>query len=63
MSLTAMSLLESAKRKFFMNSTYIMCRKKESNVFRIGGRNESNSNVLAAIGGKKIFHDLDVHHA
>ena len=27
MSLTAISLLESARRKFFMNSTYIMSRK------------------------------------
>ena len=27
LSLTAMSLLESARRKFFMNSTYIMSRK------------------------------------
>ena len=33
MSLTAISLLESARRKFFMNSRYIMSRKKESNVF------------------------------
>ena len=33
MSLTAMYLLESASRKFFMNSTYIMSRKKYSNVF------------------------------
>ena len=33
MSLTAMYLQESAKRKFFMNSTYIMSRKWESNVF------------------------------
>ena len=33
MSLTAMSLLESARRKFFMNSTYIMSGKKDSNVF------------------------------
>ena len=32
MSLTAMCLLESARRKFFMNSTYIMSRKKDSNV-------------------------------
>ena len=30
MSLTASSLLGSARRKFFMNTTYIMCRKKES---------------------------------
>ena len=33
MSLTAMGLLESARRKFFMNSTYNMCRKWNSNVF------------------------------
>ena len=33
MSLTAMSSLESARRKFFMNSTHIMSRIKESNVF------------------------------
>ena len=33
MSRTAMSSLESARRKFFMNWTYIMSRKKESNVF------------------------------
>ena len=32
MSLTAMSLLEMARRKFFMNSTYVMSRKWESNV-------------------------------
>ena len=29
MSLTAISSLESAKRKFFINSTYIMSRKSE----------------------------------
>ena len=33
MSITAISSLESARRKFFMNSTYITSRKKESNVF------------------------------
>ena len=33
MTLTAMSSLESARRKFFMNWTHIMSRKKESNVF------------------------------
>ena len=35
MSLTAMSSLESARRKFFMNSTYIVSTKKESNVSRL----------------------------
>ena len=33
MSLIAIHSLESARRKFFMNSTYIMSRKYESNVF------------------------------
>ena len=33
MSLTAIRSLETARRKFFMHSTYIMCRKKESIVF------------------------------
>ena len=33
MSLSAKSSLQSTRRKFFMNSTYIMCRKYESNVF------------------------------
>ena len=33
MSLTATSSPGSARRKFFMNSTYIKCRKWESNVF------------------------------
>ena len=37
MSLTAISSLESARRKFFMKSTYIMSRKKESNVFGLRG--------------------------
>ena len=32
MILTAMCLLESARRKIFMNTTYIMSRKKDSNV-------------------------------
>ena len=33
MSLTGMSLLESARRKFFMNSTYVMSREWDSHVF------------------------------
>ena len=35
MSLTAIISLESASRKFLINSTYIMSRKKESNGFRL----------------------------
>ena len=33
MSLSAKSSLQSTRRKFFMNSRYIMSRKLESNVF------------------------------
>ena len=33
MSLTANSSVGSARKKFFMNSTYTMSRNKESNVF------------------------------
>ena len=33
MSRTTMSSLESARRKFFLNSTHIMSGRKESNVF------------------------------
>ena len=35
MTLTAICSLESERRKFFMNSTYMMSRKKESNVFEL----------------------------
>ena len=33
MNLKAISSLESARRKFFMNPTYILSRKRESNIF------------------------------
>ena len=63
MSQTANRSPESARRKFFMNSTYIMSRKQKSDVFWAqGGQVESNSQQLARIGEKKIFHELDVHH-
>ena len=58
MSLTAISSLEPATTKFFMNSTYIMSRKLESNVLGSGGRNEYNTHQLARMGEKKIFHEL-----
>ena len=35
MRLTAMYLQESVRRKFFMNSTYIMSGEQESNVFSL----------------------------
>ena len=62
MSLTAMCLLESASRIFLMNSTYIMSRKKDSNVFALRRPNVSHSHQVARISEKNIFHELDVHH-
>ena len=35
MTLTQLSSLESERKKFLMNSTYIMSRKSESNVFEL----------------------------
>ena len=62
MSLTAMRSLESSTRKFFMNSTHIMSRRRNQPVLGSGGRNESNSHQLARVCEKKIFHELNVHH-
>ena len=68
MTLTPISSLESARKKFLMNSTYIMSKKWESNVFGnqtflgSGDRNDSNTAQFARIGEKKIFDELGVHH-
>ena len=62
MSLTAISSLESARRKFFLNSTENMCKNLESTFWGSGVRNESSSHQLARIGEKKIFHELDGEH-
>ena len=60
--LTAISSVESTRRTFFMNSTYIMSEGRNQAFLGSGGRNESNSNQLARIREKKIFPELDVHH-
>ena len=77
MTLTPLSSLESARKKFLMNSTYIMSRKWESNVFRrpkcsnthlAGGKKMTltpffaRNDFAVRIGKKKIFDELDVHH-
>ena len=62
MSLTAISSLESRRREFFMNSTYIMSRSRNQTFLCSGGRNESNSHQLARIEEKGIFHEHDLHH-
>ena len=61
MSLTDISSLEWERRKFFMNSTYMMCRSWDHTCYGSGGQNEPNSHHLARIGEKKLFHQLDVH--
>ena len=55
MTLTPISSPESARKKFLMNSTYIMARMWESNVFGLGGRNDSNTVQFARISQKKFF--------
>ena len=62
MTLRPLSSPESARKNFFINSTYIMSRKWESNLFGSGGLNDSNTAQFARIGKKKIFDELDVHH-
>ena len=62
MSLTAMSLLESARRKFFMTRRTSCPQSSIQTFLGYGGRNESNSHELAAIGEKKISPELDEHH-
>ena len=61
MSLTAISSLELASRKFFMNSTNIMSTKGNHLFLGSGCQNESNSHQLARMGEKKFFHEHDVH--
>ena len=62
MSLTGINSFESARRKFFMKSTYIMAINSNQTFLGSRGRNESKSHLLVRIGYKKIFHEVDVHH-
>ena len=62
MSLSAESSVQSARRKFFMNLTYIMSRSWNQTFLGSAGQNESKCQKLSRIGEKKIFHELDVHH-
>ena len=63
MSLTAISSPESARRKFFMNWTYILSTKVGIKRFCASeDRNESNSHKLAGIGDRgKFFMNSDAH--
>ena len=62
MTLTPISSLEPARKKFFMNSTYIMSKSGNEPFLGSGGLNDSNTHQFALIREKKFFHELDVHH-
>ena len=62
MSLTAISSLESARRKFSWTRRTSCLQSKNHLFLGSGCQNESNSQYPARIGEKKIFHELDVHH-
>ena len=59
MTLTPISSLESARKNFFMNSTYIMSWIRT--FLGSGDRNDSNTHPFARIGEKK--NERDVHHS
>ena len=57
MSLTSISSLESARRKFFMISSQNMCNNLESNVFGLRRPKMSlTGHKFARIGEQEIFH-------
>ena len=62
MSLSAKSSMESARRKFFMNTTCIMSKSRNQTFLGSAGQNESKCQKPPPIGEKKRFHELDVHH-
>ena len=63
MSVTAMSLLESATRKFFMNSTYIVSRKIGIKRFWAQETEMSlTAMYLQESARRKFFMNFQVHH-
>ena len=66
MSLTANNSLESARRKFFMNSTYIMSRNylEIRNQAFLAQEGEMIPTPISSLDQRerKYFHELDVHH-
>ena len=61
-SLTAISWLESARRKFSWTRGTSCLQSRTQLFLGSGCQNESNSHQIARISEKKIFHQLDVHH-
>ena len=55
MSLTAISSLESARRKFFMNSTQNMCKNLESTFLGSGGEMSLTATSSLESASRKFF--------
>ena len=55
MSLTTNTPLQSTRRKFFMISTYMMCRYWIQPFLGSGGKNESNSQYPVESARRKFF--------
>ena len=60
MSLTAMSFFESGVENFSSTRRTSCLESRIQTFLGSAGQNESNSNELARIGEKEIFHELDV---
>ena len=61
MSLIPITSLESARKNFSWTGRTSWLESRNQTFLGSGGGNESNSQYLARIGEKKIFHELDVH--
>ena len=62
MSLIAISSLEQARKKFSRTRRASCLGSRNKTCLGSGGQNQSNSQDLARIGEKQIFHELDVPH-
>ena len=62
MSLTAISWLEWARRKFSWTRGTSCLQSRNQLFLGSGCQNQSNSHQIARNGEKEIFHELDVHH-
>ena len=62
MTLTPLSSLESARKKFLMNLTYIMSRVWESIVFGLRRPKKLKHRSVLSNRREKIFYELDAHH-
>ena len=61
MSLIPITSIGSARINFSWTRRTSWLESSNQTFLGSGGRNESNSQYLARIGEKKIFHELDVH--